>query len=106
MSPRKKAGETGKAQASAHVKCQAPGSKSREAVGPKSSGGSSSQKVNGQTGSGTKLKIFWAVFNDSFEPVALFAYADHAKAVRKAEQLTASLRIPHFVQKIKRVVSE
>lgn len=98
MSPRKKAGESGKSQASDQS--------SHRPVASGSAGGSSSQKVNGQTARSTKLKIFWAVFNDSFEPVALFAYADHAKAVRKAQQLTASLQIPHFVQKIKRVVAE
>jgi hypothetical protein len=64
------------------------------------------QKTNGQAGGAGKLKIFWAVFNASYEAVALFAYADLAKAKKKAAHLTATLQVPHFVQKVKRYVTE
>jgi|GEM_PF-6014437 len=81
-----------------------PASSSQPAGKTKS--GKKVQKTNGQVGQGTRLKIFWAVYNSSFEPVALYAYSDYAKAQKKAAELTHSSKIPHFVQKIKRMVTE
>ncbi len=97
MSPRKKAEEpsTRTAATSSQARC------SRKV----SSTGRQVEKVNGHSPAG-KLKIFWAVFNDSFEPVALFAFADYAKAVKKAAYLSATLQVPHFVQKVKRFVED
>lgn len=98
MSPRKKSGENAK-------NSTAPSSASSSA-GKAKGAKRQIQKVNGQSASAGKLKIFWAVVNDSFEPVALFAYADYAKAKKRAAQLSDSLNVPHFVKKIKRFVNE
>ncbi len=44
-----------------------------------------------------RLKAFWAVFNQSMKRVALFDYSQRKQAQKKAEELTASSKTPHFV---------
>jgi hypothetical protein len=96
MAARKTSTPTGGSKSPANSSPAVGKRKSRKGVG----------KANGQLGQGAKLKIFWAVYNASFEPVALYAYCDFAKAQKKAAELTDSSSIPHFVQKIKRLVHE
>src|SRR5947209_1797908 len=48
-----------------------------------------------------RLKAFWGVFNQSMKPVAKFEYADRKAADKKATDLSASAKTPHFVQIIK-----
>ncbi len=53
-----------------------------------------------------RLKAFWGVFNQSLRRVALFEYSQRDQAQKKAEQLSASAKIPHFVQRVKEVIEE
>ena len=51
-----------------------------------------------------RLKAFWGVLNQSMKRVALFEYADRKKADKKAEELSASSKTPHFVMLVKDVI--
>jgi len=53
-----------------------------------------------------RLKAFWGVFNQSLRQVALFEYAQRDEAEKKAEQLSASQKTPHFVRIVKEVIEE
>jgi len=53
-----------------------------------------------------RLKAFWAVFNQSMKRVALFDYSQRKQALKKAEELTASAKTPHFVAPHKEVIEE
>ena len=53
-----------------------------------------------------RLKAFWAVFNQSMKRVALFDYSQRKQALKKAEELTASSKSPHFVAPHKEVIEE
>jgi len=52
-----------------------------------------------------RLKAFWGVFNQSLKRVALFEYSDRKAAEKKAAELSASQKSPHFVQPVKEVIS-
>lgn len=51
-----------------------------------------------------RLKAFWGVFNQSMKRVALFDYSQRKQALKKAEELTASSKSPHFVAPHKEVI--
>jgi hypothetical protein len=51
-----------------------------------------------------RLKAFWAVFNQSMKRVALFDYSQRKQALKKAEELSASSKSPHFVAPHKEVI--
>ncbi|HEX4148332.1 MAG TPA: hypothetical protein VHY20_05065 [Pirellulales bacterium] len=53
-----------------------------------------------------RLKAFWGVFNQSMKRVALFEYAERKAADKKAAELTASQKTPHFVQPVKEVIAD
>jgi hypothetical protein len=53
-----------------------------------------------------RLKAFWGVFNQSMKRVALFEYAERKQADKKAAELTASQKTPHFVQPVKEVIAD
>jgi hypothetical protein len=53
-----------------------------------------------------RLKAFWGVFNQSMKRVALFDYSQRKQAQKKAEELSASSKSPHFVQPVKEVIEE
>jgi hypothetical protein len=53
-----------------------------------------------------RLKAFWGVFNQSLKRVALFEHQDRKLAEKKAKELTASGKSPHFVQPVKEVVQD
>lgn len=53
-----------------------------------------------------RLKAFWGVYNQSMKRVALFDYSERKQADKKATELTASQKTPHFVQLFKDVISE
>jgi len=50
-------------------------------------------------------KLFWGVFNQSLKRVALYEYAQKRQAEQKAEELSKGGKSPHFVQKVKEVIS-
>lgn len=53
-----------------------------------------------------RLKAFWGVFNQSLRRVALFEYSERKQAEKKAKDLSASQKTPHFVQLAKEVIEE
>jgi hypothetical protein len=53
-----------------------------------------------------RLKAFWGVFNQSLKRVALYEFSEKKEADKKAKELTASGKSPHFVQPVKEAVQE
>ena len=53
-----------------------------------------------------RLKAFWGVFNQSMKRVTKFEYNERKYADKKAAELTANGKSPHFVQLIKEVIEE
>jgi hypothetical protein len=53
-----------------------------------------------------RVKLFWGVFSQSLKRVALYEYSQRKQADKKAEELNASGKSPHFVQKVKEPIEE
>jgi hypothetical protein len=53
-----------------------------------------------------RKRLFWGVFNQSLKRVALFEFTQEKAARAKATELSASGKSPHFVQKVKDVITE
>jgi hypothetical protein len=53
-----------------------------------------------------RLKAFWDVLNQSMKRAARFEYSEKKHAYKKAEELTATGKSPHFVQLVKEVIEE
>ena len=53
-----------------------------------------------------RLKAFWGVFNQSLRRVALYDFNQKKEAEKKAKELSASGKSPHFVQPVKEVIEE
>ena len=51
-----------------------------------------------------RLKAFWGVFNQSLKRVALYEYSDRKQADKKAAELNASGKSPHFVKPVKEAI--
>jgi hypothetical protein len=64
------------------------------------------RKSRAKTGKETRLKAFWGVFNQSLKRVALYEFSEKKEAEKKAKELTASGKSPHFVQPVKETVQE
>ncbi len=64
------------------------------------------RKSRAKTAKEVRLKAFWGVFNQSMKRVALFDYSQRKQADKKAVELTASAKSPHFVQPVKEVIEE
>jgi hypothetical protein len=64
------------------------------------------RKSRAKTAKEVRLKAFWGVFNQSMKRIALFEYAERKQADKKAEEMTASGKSPHFVQLVKEVIEE
>lgn len=64
------------------------------------------RKSRAKAAAEVRLKAFWGVFNQSLKRVALYDYAQKKEAMKKAEELTAKGKSPHFVQPVKEVIEE
>jgi hypothetical protein len=53
-----------------------------------------------------RLKAFWDVLNQSMKRVARFEYSEKKQADKKASEMNASAKTPHFVQLVKEVIEE
>lgn len=53
-----------------------------------------------------RIKLYWGVFSQSLKRVALYEYSQRKQAMKKAEDLNASGKSPHFVQKVKEEIEE
>jgi hypothetical protein len=83
------AGETGEDGAKKAAKAEKPKRKSRA-------------KKTGEI----RLKAYWGVFNQSLKRVALYEYSDRKQADKKAAELSASGKSPHFVKTVKEAIQE
>ncbi len=64
------------------------------------------RKSRAKTPTEVRLKAFWGVFSQSLRRVAIFEHAQRKEADKKAKELTASQKTPHFVQLVKEVIEE
>src|SRR4051794_16832362 len=64
------------------------------------------RKSRAKTAKEVRLKAFWGVFNQSLKRIALYEYSQKKEADKKAKDLTASGKSPHFVQPVKQAVQE
>ena len=64
------------------------------------------RKSRAKSAKEVRLKAYWGVFNQSLKRVALFEYSQRKQADKKASELTASQKSPHFVQPVKEVITE
>lgn len=53
-----------------------------------------------------RLKAFWGVYNQSLKQVQRFEYHERKQAQKKAEELTASQKTPHFIRPVKEEIVE
>jgi hypothetical protein len=53
-----------------------------------------------------RLKAFWGVYNQGLKRVALFEYSERKLADKKAAELSASGKSPHFVRPVKEAIAE
>jgi hypothetical protein len=54
----------------------------------------------------TRVKVVWAVFNNSNQRVAVFDYPRHQEALDLAAKLRADKKLTHFVQPVKEPIDE
>lgn len=64
------------------------------------------RKSRAKSAKEVRLKAFWGVFNQSMKRVALFDYSQRKQADKKAQELSASAKSPHFVQPVKEVIED
>ena len=64
------------------------------------------RKSRAKSAKEVRLKAFWGVFNQSLKRVALYEFSEKKEADKKAKELTASGKSPHFVQPVKEPVQE
>ena len=64
------------------------------------------RKSRAKTAEPTRMKLFWGVFNQSMKRVALYDFTQRKQAEVKAQELSASGKSPHFVQKVKDPITE
>jgi hypothetical protein len=64
------------------------------------------RKSRKKAASEVRLKAFWGVFSQSLKRVATFEYSEKKQAEKKAEELGAGGKSPHFVQLVKEVIEE
>jgi hypothetical protein len=77
-----------------------------EAPAKKTAKKPTARKSRAKTAKEVRLKAFWGVFNQSMKRVSVFDYAERKQADKKASELTASGKSPHFVQLVKEVIDE
>lgn len=64
------------------------------------------RKSRAKAAAEVRLKAFWGVFNQSLKRVALYEFSQKKEAEKKAQELTAKGKSPHFVQPVKEVIEE
>lgn len=52
------------------------------------------------------MRLFWGVFTQSMKRVALFEHNQKKQAKKKADELTAKGKNPHFVMKVKEPIEQ
>jgi hypothetical protein len=88
------------------LRAEAEAAEAAEAAAPKKKKKAAKRKSRAKEPTPERVKLFWGVFSQSLKRVAVFEYSDKKAAIKKAEELSASGKSPHFVQKVKEVVEE
>ena len=89
------------------LRAEAEAAEAQEATeAPKKKKKAAKRKSRAKDATPERVKLYWGVFSQSLKRVAVFEYADKKAATKKAEELSASGKSPHFVQKVKEVVDE
>ncbi|TWT88275.1 hypothetical protein Mal64_17540 [Pseudobythopirellula maris] len=78
----------------------------KEAAPKKKKKAPAKRKSRAKAAAEVRLKAFWGVFNQSLKRVALYDYSQKKEAEKKAEELTAKGKSPHFVQPVKEIIEE
>lgn len=53
-----------------------------------------------------RMKMYWGVFSQSLKRIALYEFNQKKQADKKAAELNAAGKPPHFVQKVKEAIEE
>jgi hypothetical protein len=64
------------------------------------------RKSRAKTPVDVRVRLYWAVYNQSLKRVALYEFNQKKQAEQKAEALNASGKSPHFVKKEKLAIDE
>ena len=64
------------------------------------------RKSRAKTVKDVRYKAFWGVFNQGLKRIALFEYHERPEAEKKAEELSASQKSPHFIRPVKEPIEE
>jgi hypothetical protein len=64
------------------------------------------RKSRAKTPKEVRLKAFWGVYNQSMKCITKFEYNEKKYADKKAAEMSASGKSPHFVQLLKEVIEE
>jgi hypothetical protein len=88
----------------AERKAKAAPKKAAKAAAPKKE--PVKRKSRAKSAKEVRLKAYWGVFNQSLKRIALYEYSEKKEADKRAKELTASGKSPHFVQPVKEAVQE
>jgi hypothetical protein len=88
------------------LRAEAEAAEAAEAAAPKKKKKAAKRKSRAKEPTPERVKLYCGVFSQSLKRVAVFEYSDKKAAIKKAEELSASGKSPHFVQKVKEVVEE
>lgn len=83
---------------------EAEAAEAAEAASPKKKKAAKKKKATKRkkkTAADVRMKLYWGVFSQSLKRVALYEYSQKKQAEKKAADLSASGKSPHFVQKVK-----
>lgn len=90
------------------LRAEAEAAEAAEAAAPKKKAKkkAAKRKSRAKAAKEVRLKAFWGVFNQSLRRVALYEYNQKKEAEKKAKELSASGKSPHFVQPVKEAIEE
>ncbi|QDV72789.1 hypothetical protein [Botrimarina mediterranea] len=91
-----------------NLRAEAEAAEAMEAAAPKKKVAKTAKKktTRSKAAAEVRLKAFWGVFNQSLKRVALYDYSQKKEAEKKAEELTAKGKSPHFVQPVKEIIKD
>jgi hypothetical protein len=64
------------------------------------------RKSRAKTVADVRVRLYWGVYSQSLKLVAKYDYSAKKSAEKKAEELNAGGKSPHFVQKVREEIKE
>lgn len=64
------------------------------------------RKSRAKSAKEVRLKAYWGVFNQSLKRIALYEFSEKKEAEKRAKELSATGKSPHFVQPVKEAVQD